>query len=199
MRSSLLVFCLSLATLAAAGVGQAVSAAPRELRVLTYESLNAPEGLKSVLFESFEKRCSCKVRVQSAGDAAQLLSKLELESLRGKATSQVVIGIDQTLWPQAKKHSIDLGVRYSVAPQVESELGGGFIPYDWGVLALLSREKREKPLYWRDLLLPEFSKKVIFQDPRTSTPGFAWLWGAHQRVGQGSGAFSKLCRGNGSP
>lgn len=173
-------------------------ASEAELRVLTYQSLSAPEALRSVLFEAFEKRCNCKVRVQSAGDAAQILSKLELETLRGKAITHVVVGIDQTLWPQARKSSVDLKIRFPTAPQVEpeakSELWQGFIPFDWGVLALLSREKGAPPLQWQDLLKPEFSKKLILQDPRTSTPGFAWLWGAHQSRGAASADFFKALR-----
>ncbi len=169
-----------------------------ELRILTYDSLNAPEALRSVLFEAFEKRCGCKVRVQSAGDAAQILSKLELEALRGKAITQVVVGIDQTLWPQARKRSLNLKVRFPVAspvePEPKAELWEGFVPFDWGVLALLSGEKRTQSLRWQDLLLPEFSRKLILQDPRTSTPGFAWLWGAHQSLGASSADFFKALR-----
>jgi thiamine transport system substrate-binding protein len=152
-----------------------------ELRVLTYESLASTEGLGPVLFAAFEKRCGCRVKVQTAGDAGQILSRLQLERLRGRLETQVVVGIDQTLWPAARDLAADLSVAFDRVSEV-ADSERGWIPYDWGVLALMVREGFEAPMSWRELLEPRFKRKFILQDPRTSTPGFAFVWGASQVV-----------------
>ena len=170
--------------------------ASRELRVLTYESLASKDGLGPILFQAFEKRCSCKVRVQAAGDAGQIISRLQLEKMRGKSDTQVVVGIDQTLWPVAREFagapSAAIHVAFEGVPELaHSPTGKGFIPFDWGVLAFIARDGFQAPRSWLDLLAPRFRRKFILQDPRTSTPGFAFVWGA-SRVLDPSKFFGQL-------
>ncbi|MFN7684289.1 MAG: thiamine ABC transporter substrate-binding protein [Oligoflexia bacterium] len=191
------------AVLFGVAVASLVSAAPlpRELRVLTYDSLAAPEGLGSALFLGFEKKCACKVRVQAAGDAAQILSRLGLEAVRKKPVTQVVVGIDQTLWPEAKKSAVSLAVNPKQLPSLLQDLRAevrdlaedGFVPLDWGVHALITRSPKAPDLLsWRDLANPELSKKWIVQDPRTSTPGFAFVWGAEAALKDGAAFFGRI-------
>lgn len=162
--------------------------AGQELRVLTYDSLAASEGLGPVLFAGFEKQCGCKVRVQSVGDAAQMVSRLELEKARGSIESDVLVGIDQTLWHSLRGSAIDLGVRFPLVGEL-GKFEPGFVPLDWGVMALMvdseqSGQQIDLPHSWKDLLRQEFKKKIILQDPRTSTPGLGFVWGATSALGE---------------
>jgi len=162
--------------------------AGQELRVLTYDSLAASDGLGPVLFAGFEKQCGCKVRVQSVGDAAQMVSRLELEKAQGGIESDVLVGIDQTLWPSLRGSAIDLGVRFPLAGEL-GKFEPGFVPLDWGVMALMVDSERagqpaEFPRSWRDLGKTQLKKRFILQDPRTSTPGLGFVWGATAALGE---------------
>lgn len=168
----------------------------RELRVLAYDGM---QELAPALFGAFEEHCRCRVRVRTAGDAAQMLSLLQLESLRGKARTQIVVGIDQTLWQAASPLAEDLGVRFERVPEIGPALPG-FVPLDWGIQSLMVSDAATDAvlpprLSWRALTMPEYQKKFILQDPRTSTPGLGFVWGAVRALkgdGGAAGYFSRL-------
>jgi len=170
-------------------LGIASAAPPQELRVLSYQSMDF------ALIQGFEKKCSCKVLIQTAGDGAQILSKLELAAVRKRMDAQVVVGIDQTLWPQASKYAVNLEVSLDAVPEV-GDMGPaflGFVPLDWGVMALMMRDgELQAPVSWNTLLEARLRKRLILEDPRTSTPGFGFVWGASQAVQDPKSYFSKL-------
>ena len=78
----------------------------RILTVLTYDSLMAEGGLGPELVSRFEKGCDCRVKVQVVGDAAQMVSRLQLERVRARSETQVVVGVDQMLWPQVRSMAV---------------------------------------------------------------------------------------------
>jgi thiamine transport system substrate-binding protein len=157
---------------------------PPELVIYTYDSFVAPEGLGPAIFPIFEKQNRCRVRALASGDGAQILTRLELDARRGKPTAQLVVGIDQPLWERAKPWLESWG---NWSPNGYSRLSSelkieqGFLPYDYGVLALMAdqdvlRELGLKaPVSLSDLLNSEWKRNIILQDPRTSTPGLAFL------------------------
>lgn len=160
--------------------------------------MQAPGGLGPVLFGGFEKLCHCKVRVQAVGDAAQMVSTLQLERARGREETDVLVGIDQTLWPAIKPLAVDLGVRFKAVPEVMG-LDLGFVPLDWGVMSLMTdvtvgSKSAVRTVSWSDLAGEAFKKKFIIQDPRTSTPGLGFVWGALAVLGteKAPGYFAAL-------
>ena len=70
--------------------------------VYTHDSFTAKHGMGPEIFPAFEKLCQCKVRVQSVGDAAQLLSRLSLDEQQGKKNAQVIVGLDEHLFKKAQ-------------------------------------------------------------------------------------------------
>jgi thiamine transport system substrate-binding protein len=168
-----------------------------ELTIYTYDSIVARGGLGPAIFPGFEKQTGCKIKVLASGDGVQALSRLELDAKRGKPSGQILLGIDQSLWkrarpyveswerwrPEAAKkmsgHSAGLssGGDDSARSAFADALKNGFMPYDYGVLALMmDREAKLKPPHsLRDLTKPEWKKKFILEDPRTSTPGLQYL------------------------
>jgi len=155
-----------------------------ELVIYTYDSFLAKDGLGAEIFPLFEKKCGCHVRAVAVGDGAQLLTRLQLDHERGKLEAQIVLGLDQQIWDRARPWTESwekwqpLGYsRLSREFQIEK----GFLPFDYSVFAFMADRQalREAglsvPRSLRDLLKPEWKRNFIFEDPRTSTPGLAFV------------------------
>lgn len=164
------------------------------LVIATYDSFVAKHGLGPEIFPLFEKRCGCNVQALASGDGAQLLSKLQLDAERGKPSAQVVLGLDQSTWERAKPYLEEWGKweprGYSKVLK-DARVAPGFLPFDYGVFALMSDREQlaaahlEAPRKLSDLLKPSFRRNVILEDPRTSTPGLAFLLYADAVGGEG--------------
>lgn len=173
-----------LALVLSSGV-RAGEVASQKLSILTYDSLMAVGGLGPEIVSRFERRCGCQVEVRVAGDAAQMVSMLQLESVRGKPRTQIVLGIDQALWPQLRSQVLKWTAEASYVHTVEI----GFTPLDFGILGWIWNPGWKKgsgdvgnveglPRRWADLLDPRWKRRLLLQDPRTSTPGLAFVLGA---------------------
>jgi thiamine transport system substrate-binding protein len=179
-------------------IGSALAASPDdrakpELVIYTYDSLIAKGGLGPAIFPLFEKKYGCRVRALSAGDGVQILTRLQIDAQRGKKAAHLILGIDQHIWERAKPWLENWG-RWE--PQgysnliPESRIEKGFLPVDYGVFsligdrALLAKMKRTAPRSVSDLLKPEWKRNIILEDPRTSTPGLAFLLFTQKVLGQ---------------
>lgn len=172
-----------------------------ELAVYVYDSFMDKDGLGPEIFPIFERECRCKVRVLPSGDGAQIVSRLQLDAERGKqgggakarSPAQVVIGLDQNTFARAKPW-LDTGFRPrgldALVPEARGA-GDGFVPFDYGVFSFmvdrdeLKRRGLAEPKRLADLLRPEWKRGVILEDPRTSTPGLAFLLYANAVGGEG--------------
>lgn len=155
-----------------------------ELVVYAYESWLARGGLGPDIIPLFEKKCACRVRAIPVGDGAQLVGRLELDAQRGKPLAHIVLGLDQNVWERARPR-IEMWGKwlpegYSLIP-AELRVAPGFLPFDYGVLAFIADQKKLKEMKWdpptrlSDLLLPHWRRNLLLQDPRTSTPGLAFV------------------------
>jgi len=153
------------------------------LSILTYDSIASPKGLAGHLVPEFERQCQCKVKLISSGDAGTLASRLELEARRGSSSMDLVWGFDELLWPRVRPH-VQKASFQKLAP-IEREVLGliskeweeGFVPFDYGVFSWIvdTDSKIQPPKDLQQLLAMAYKKKVLLQDPRTSTPGLAFL------------------------
>lgn len=176
-----------------------------ELVIYAYDSFLAQGGLGPEILPIFEKTCACRVRALPSGDGGQLLSRLKIDSERGKPTAQVVVGLDQHLWEQARG-LIEPWDRwrprgYEKIPR-DLQVEEGFLPWDYGVFALMAdrkllrEQKLDAPRSLHDLSRAALKRKFILEDPRTSTPGLAFVLFAHQAIGAaGVVEFWKSLRG----
>ncbi len=170
--------------------------APVVLRVLVYDSLMSKSGLGPELVRRFEAKCECKLEMLPSGDGGQLIARLALDAERGKASAQVVIGLDQTHWARALPflESSQIGFEKKFwAPAVREQFGAlpvdyanRIVPFDYGPFAFmadteaLKKQGIELPRKLSDLLKPEWKRQIVLEDPRTSMPGLAFVGFTHE-------------------
>lgn len=153
------------------------------LTVYTYQSFVSEWGPGPKLQASFEKQCGCQIKWVGLDDGVSILNRLKLE--RSKTKADVVIGLDQNLLVEAKK----LGV-FTEHQQNLSSLtlplkwnNQQFVPYDYGFFAFIyNQEHLKQPPQSFEQLLANNKLRIIYQDPRTSTPGqglMLWLNGIY--------------------
>jgi thiamine transport system substrate-binding protein len=147
------------------------------VRIYSYSSFTSPWGPGPVLKQMFEKDCNCRVEYAEGNDAGILLQRLKVEG--ETLGADLVIGFDQYDLNKAlatlKWQPLNFG-KLDLEEQVKPALTNNFfVPYDWGVLTFMTQKRDLPPKSLDDLLKSDFSRKIIIQDPRTSSPGFQFL------------------------
>ncbi len=148
--------------------------------IYSYDSF-VSYGLSKKVIPVFEKIIGEKVNVRTYGDAGSVLARLILEKQKPKA--DVILGIDQNLFPKALKE--DLLIPYKpknieniVNKELIFDVTYHIIPYDFGAIAVIYDKESIKnpPLTFDELLSSKWKKSLILEDPRTSSTGLAFLY-----------------------
>ncbi|MBN1243142.1 MAG: thiamine ABC transporter substrate-binding protein [Spirochaetales bacterium] len=156
------------------------------LVVYAYDSFAAEWGPGPALAALYEKRTGRKLELVSKGDAGQVLAAALLE--KGAPEADVYLGIDDRLAPRAFEAGVLEPYRPEGAARVPAELvmdaEWRLTPYDWGAFAIIwdSEKLATPPGSLAELAAPEYGKKLILMDARTSTPGLgfaAWTLGVY--------------------
>ncbi|MGL4922803.1 MAG: thiamine ABC transporter substrate binding subunit [Aeromonas veronii] len=142
------------------------------LTVYTYSSFTAEWGPGPKIKQAFEKACDCTLNLVPLEDGVAILNRLRLEGNHSKA--DLVLGLDDALISEAKQsglftpHPAKLdGIKVPGGWQDDT-----FVPYDYGYFAFIyDKDKLKQPPKSLKELLERPDLKVIYQDPRTSTPG----------------------------
>ena len=152
--------------------------AQEELTVYSYDSI---EWWMKEIIPIFEEKYGVKVNLVLIGDAGEVLNRLILE--KDNPQADVVVGIDNSYLAKA----IDAGIlepyrpgNVDVIPQwIIDSFDPTFhlTPYDYGYIAINYRKDmvQNPPKSLEDLTKPEWKGKLIIEDPRTSSPGMAFL------------------------
>lgn len=142
-----------------------------DLTVYTYDSFNSEWGPGPKLEKAFEKQCDCDVEFIAVEDGVSILNRLRIEKEKSKA--DVILGIDDALVEEARKTGL-IAEHEQTLEGLKPELKWSdkhFVPFDFGYFAFVyDSSKIEKPVTSLKALI-ESDAKVIYQDPRTSTPG----------------------------
>nr|WP_154325317.1 thiamine ABC transporter substrate binding subunit [Pantoea sp. 201603H] len=154
-----------------------VFAAAPTLTVYTYDSFSADWGPGPAIKKSFEAECQCQLKYVALEDGVSLLNRLRMEGKNSKA--DVVLGLDNNLVQAAGKTGL------FAESQIDTRnlaLPGGwtnktFVPYDYGYFAFVYDKNKLKtpPRSLKELVESPQNWKVIYEDPRTSTPGLGLL------------------------
>ncbi|MFB9215639.1 thiamine ABC transporter substrate binding subunit [Vibrio sinaloensis] len=172
MKTTLSTISLSAIALATLSSFSAI-AADNTLTVYTYDSFAADWGPGPVVEKAFEAKCGCDINFVALDDGVSILNRLRLEG--GNSKADVVLGLDNNLMAEARKtgllaeHSVDTS---SVTlPNGWSDKT--FVPYDFGYFAFVYNKDKlaNPPKSLKELVESRDDLKLIYQDPRTSTPG----------------------------
>lgn len=204
LRHGVLVFAFAVACLRSTASAEDVSAKPETgpLVVYAYDSIMGPNGIGTYLQQQFHKNSGMTVTIMPSGNSKQLLNRVLIEKKHPKA--DMVLGIDAWDVERIKTENPNLFVPYKsfylaeIAPNLLIDNTYTFIPFDYAPFAFIyNSDKIKKPYASMDDMFLDvtMAKKVIIEDPRTSSPGFGLLVWSQLVFGpefaQKWGAFSK--------
>lgn len=142
------------------------------LTVYTYSSFASDWGPGPAIKQSFEAECACQLEWVALDDGVSILNRLRLEGKHTKA--DVILGLDNNLLQAAKNTGLLAEHQQSLSTLA---VPGGwsdttFVPYDYGYFAFIyNADKLQQPPQSFAELLERPELTLLYQDPRTSTPG----------------------------
>lgn len=152
-------------------------AAKPVLTVYTYDSFSADWGPGPAVKKAFEAECGCELKYVALEDGVSLLNRVRMEGKNSKA--DVVLGLDNNLVQAAEKTGL---FAKSAVDTSQLQLPDGwhndtFIPFDYGYFAFVYDKNKLKnpPKSLKELVESPEKWRVIYEDPRTSTPGLGLL------------------------
>ena len=163
--------------LSALMLSSAAAIAKPALTVYTYDSFASEWGPGPAIKKAFEKECECELNFVALEDGVALLNRLRMEGKNSKA--DIILGLDNNLLKAAS--DTGLFTAHNVKTNALTLPGGWdnatFLPYDYGYFAFVyNKDTLKNPPTSLDALInSEQPLKVIYQDPRTSTPGLGLL------------------------
>jgi thiamine transport system substrate-binding protein len=177
------IFSILLVLMSVAAAAQQAAASRGEadntVVVYTYDSFVSEWGAGPKIAPLFEKATGIKVKFVSKGDGGALLSALAIA--KGGSDADLALGLDNFLAPKALASGLFRAYEpkgYGAIPAaLKLDPSKRLIPYDWGNFAIVwdSAKLQNPPSSLEDLARPEYAKKLILLDPRTSTPGLGFL------------------------
>lgn len=152
-------------------VGTALSASATTLTVYTYDSFTGEYGPGPKLKPLFEKHCQCELVFESLEDGVSILNRLKIE--KNQTRADVLLGLDQMLMQEAKGLGLlqPHGVNLSGLDARLNWHDDLFVPFDHGYFAFVYNVETVKTPVTSLKALIDSDSRVIYQDPRTSTPG----------------------------
>ena len=166
-------------TLDARATQEQAETTQRSITVYAYDSFVSEWGPGPLVVPKFEEQTGIAVRLISAGNGGELLSKLELE--RNNPRADVVIGIAEELTDQI----VASGLLEPYMPNALQEIPDflhfdptyTLVPFNYGNYAFIydSIKIDSPPESLDDLLDPRWRRSLILMDPRTSSVGMGLL------------------------
>ncbi len=159
--------------LALAILASSYAMAQETLTVYTYDSFASDWGPGPAVEKAFEAQCGCDLQFVTLDDGVSILNRLKLEGENSKA--DIILGLDDSLIEEAKqtyllaKNQVD--THNLTLPKGWSD--NTFVPYDYGYFAFVYNKQNltNPPASLKELVEQRDDLKIIYQDPRTSTPG----------------------------
>ncbi|SCC22477.1 thiamine transport system substrate-binding protein [Gilliamella intestini] len=147
------------------------------LTVYSYNSFISEWGPGQEIKKGFEAQCDCQLDIVTLGDGVSILNRIRLEG--DKTNADVILGLDNNLLEQAKKANIIVPHQISKPDNLNIDWwDSDFIPYDFGYFAFIYDQQKisNPPHSMHELVDNKENWRIIYQDPRTSTPGLGFLF-----------------------
>lgn len=162
------------------------SARANEVVVYTYNSFSGEWGAGPEIARLFEQKTGIKVTYAEIGDSGQILSRAILE--KKKPVADVLVGLDNYSAEKAVASGVladykPAGADTLIPADLTAKLNGGtgakkqyLTPYDYSHFAFIfnSLSGLTAPTCLEDLTKPEYAKKIIIMDSKTSTLGVGY-------------------------
>jgi thiamine transport system substrate-binding protein len=190
-----LLLSLVLSALFMANIANATNIKPT-LIVYSYNSFISEWGPGRAIEKGFEAQCGCEVEIVTLGDGVSILNRMRLEG--DKTNADVVLGLDNNLLEQAKQANIVIPHQINKPDNLNTNWwDDDFVPYDFGYFAFIYNQQKisNPPRSMHELVDNKANWKIIYQDPRTSTPGLGLLfWIKNIYGGDASSAWQKIAK-----
>lgn len=152
----------------------------KKVTLLSYEAFNlSPERIAD-----FQKVTGYKLEITKLGDGAELANKLVLT--KDKPLGDVVFGIDNNT--AGRTVTEDVFAKLD-DPVEDSEIGKYLVPLDRSDVCVnvdkewFKKQSIQPPASYEDLTSPTYKDLTVVEDPRSSTPGLAFLLGTIKHFG----------------
>lgn len=159
-------------------VASASAMAQETLTIYTYDSFASEWGPGPAVEKAFEAQCGCDLNFVALDDGVSILNRLKLEGKNNKA--DIILGLDDSLIEEAKQTGL---LAENSTDMSRVTLPGGwsdstFVPFDYGYFAFVYNKQRlaNPPKSLKELVESRDDLSIIYQDPRTSTPGQGLLF-----------------------
>jgi thiamine transport system substrate-binding protein len=155
------------------------SAAAKELTIYTYDSFNSEWGPGPIVFKRFEEQCACKLKVVSPGDSGTVLNRVILEKANPHA--DIMLGLNNSELEKSFSYDLWEPYRSSFLEKVPVDLRVDkkyrVTPFDYSFIAFVydSQKLEKPPKNLQDLLDPKYNRKIVIENPKTSSPGLSML------------------------
>jgi thiamine transport system substrate-binding protein len=149
------------------------------LTIYAYDSFVSEWGPGQTLADAFKEKTGIEVRLVSAGNGGEILSKLALE--RHNRQADLVIGIANDLLHETLTLDLLTPYRSPVLEDIPEFLhfdpSYHLLPFNYGNFAFNydTQQLDDPPHSLSELLEPRFRKSLILIDPRTSNVGMGLL------------------------
>ncbi len=150
-----------------------------ELTIYTYDSFNSDWGPGPVVFKLFEEQCGCTLKVVSPGDSGTVLNRVILEKSNPQA--DILLGLNNSEIEKSFYYDLWIPYRSSLLDKVSADLRldkkHRVTPFDYGFIAFVydSQKITNPPKSLGDLLDPKYKRKIVIENPKTSSPGLSML------------------------
>jgi len=179
--SIVVAFFATTLALFASGAKEISPSISNEITVYAYDAFCGDWGPGAKVVQSFKEKTGIDVNLVSAGDAIEMLTKVELEKSNPKA--DVVVGISDDM--AMKAYNSNLFESYNspslkdIPAFLQFDNQNRLLPFDYGNFAFVYDSekiaKKDLPTSLEDLTNPKYKNKVILIDPRTSSVGLGLL------------------------
>jgi len=172
------------------------AAEKEKLTVYTYSSFASDWGPGPKIEAAFEATCGCDLEFVALDDGVSVLNRLRLEGKRSPA--DILLGLDTNLITTAKKTGLlsEHGIALNAVNLPNGWDDQTFVPFDYGYFAFIyNKNKLSHPPTSLKELVQRDDISVVYQDPRTSTPGLGFmLWMKTVFGDQASEAWKQLAK-----
>lgn len=152
------------------------------LNVYTYDSFDGKDTLGEWMAARAKAATGCDVKYKVFPTAGEALNQVAVEGKKTQA--DIVIGVDQTLLRRAREIRVfdraPESLLKPIAPDLIFDSEKKWVPFDYGYLSICYDDRRKNPPPVGMSLQafaerPEHHKRVVLEDPRTSSLGQSLL------------------------